>query len=79
MSEIKNQGEAVYNVDWGHDGIFWRCLTVKGNHNKGVKFTPYIDPTKLQLSHLILFRYLIYVVLLNNINERVEGEKFSYG
>ena len=34
--EILNQGEAVYNADWGHDRNFWQHLMGARNHNSCV-------------------------------------------
>ena len=34
--EILNQGEAVYNADWGHDRNFWQRLMGARNHNSCV-------------------------------------------
>ena len=49
------------------------------NHNPCIKFPPDIDPTELQLFHIFFFRDLIEGVLLHNINDRIDGEKVSYG
>ena len=54
-----NQGEVVYNVDWGHDENFRRRLTGARNHNLCVHFSPDIDLTKLQLFQMFLFRDFI--------------------
>ena len=50
----KNQGEEVYNIYCGSDGIFWRCLTRARNHKPCVKFSPDIELTKLQLFQIFL-------------------------
>ena len=73
LSASSNQGESVYNVYWGHDGIFQRRLIVARNHNPCVHFAPNIEPTKMQLSQLIIFRYFKEGVLPHNTNARVEG------
>ena len=42
VPEITNQGEAVYIVDWGYDGIFHRRLAVERNRDIYVHFASYI-------------------------------------
>ena len=49
------------------------------NNNWCVSFAPDTKTTKLQLFQLFLFGYFIERVLLHNENERIEGEKVSYG
>ena len=68
----------MYNEYWGHGGIFWRRLVSARNQNPCVHFDLDIETTRMQFFQLFLFRYFILGVLLNNIDERVEGEKFPY-
>ena len=60
-------------------GIFYRSLMGARNHNPCVHFAPDINPTELQLFRLFLLRGFIEGVLLHSINERIYGDKFSYG
>ena len=69
----------MYNVGWGHDGIFRRHLTCARNHNPCVHFAPDIDLTELHLFQLFFFMDFKEGVMLHNINERIEGEKVLYG
>ena len=46
---------------------------VERNHNTCIEFTPDMDPIKLHLLQHFLFGYFIEVVLLNNINARIDG------
>ena len=43
VTESKNQGESIYNADWGHDGIFRRRLAGSRNQNPCVPFAPNIE------------------------------------
>ena len=63
----------------GNGGIFYRILMGARNHNPCVHFAPDINPAELQLFHLFLLRGFIDGVLLHSINERIYGDKFSYG
>ena len=66
-----NQLEPVYNTDWDYDEMFWRRLMCASNQNPCVHFSLDIDPTKMQLFQLLLFRDFIEGLLLNNINARI--------
>ena len=59
VPEISNQGEVVYNADWGHDGIFWGHMMGASNHNPCVKFTQDIKRTNMQLFQLFFFGFFI--------------------
>ena len=59
VPEITNQDKVMYNVDWCHDDILWRCPASARNHNTFVHLTSDIDPTKIQLFQLFFGRYFI--------------------
>ena len=71
VPEITNQDKVMYNVDWCHDDILWRCPASARNHNTFVHFTLNIKTSKLQRFQMFSLGYFIEGVLLYNTNKRI--------